>query len=144
VLHPDLIKAPKEDSGEVNLVDSDDDINSDSHSYSQSLANLQEPNNGVSLMTFSEVWRLQNHTGMLDLFWDHQIARSYQSMRTYWVGVLYSKNDNYYGSNVHGASFRCQQCFTNFFDMCQEKGTETVCPVCRTPTDGVSLCTDLL
>ncbi|CAE6356649.1 unnamed protein product [Rhizoctonia solani] len=90
VLHPDLIKAPKEDSGEVNLVDSDDDINSDSHSYSQSLANLQEPNNGECSICF-EIIKLP-------------------------VAI---KECGHIG---------CQQCFTNFFDMCQEKGTETVCP----------------
>ncbi|CAE6450930.1 unnamed protein product [Rhizoctonia solani] len=34
----------------------------------------------------------------------------------------------------------CNKCFTSFLAMCQEKESETVCPVCRTPTDGELSC----
>ncbi|CAE6386859.1 unnamed protein product [Rhizoctonia solani] len=98
VLHPDLIKAPKEDLDEVNLLESDDDVDSDSHSNPQPSVNLQEPDHGECPICFERI-KLP-------------------------VAI---KECGHIG---------CQQCFINFLDMCQEKGSETVCPACRTPIDG--------
>ncbi|KAL5639328.1 hypothetical protein ACGC1H_006740 [Rhizoctonia solani] len=100
VLHPDLIKAPKEDSDAVDLVESDDD--DDSHSNPQPLADIQEPAVGECSICFGPInspvtIKECGHTG-------------------------------------------CKKCFTSFLAMCQEKESEMVCPVCRTPTDGELSC----
>ncbi|CAE7127334.1 unnamed protein product [Rhizoctonia solani] len=96
VLHPDLVKARKEDSEEADIVGSDDE--NDFHSNPWPSTDIQEPGYGECSICFEPIKspvtiKECGHTG-------------------------------------------CNECFTNFLAMCQEKGSEVVCPVCRIPIDG--------
>ncbi|CAE6483636.1 unnamed protein product [Rhizoctonia solani] len=100
VLHPDLIKASKDDSDEMDIVEDDDDEGSQSNP--QPSIDIQKPAYGECSICF----------------------RSIESP----VAI---KECGHTG---------CRKCFSNFFAMCQEKESEVVCPVCRTPTDEELLC----
>ncbi|CAE6477250.1 unnamed protein product [Rhizoctonia solani] len=98
VLHPDLIKAPKEDPDEVDLLESDDSIENEPHPAPRPSVSLNEPDHGECSICFESI-----------------------------KSPVTIKECGHVG---------CQRCFINFLDMCQEKGSSMICPVCRTPIDG--------